>query len=52
MHNSPQLLHARDFLIIDAEDDIVFFETGLSGGRILINHGDFDAILVFHMQLA
>jgi len=44
-NQAPQLFHAFDLLLVDGQDDIMFFQSGFACGSILVHHGDFDAAL-------
>src|SRR5450631_2473802 len=44
--HAPQLLHTFDFLSIDAQDDVVLFDAGLSSRSVLVHHGHFHAALL------
>ncbi len=47
MDHAAQLLDALHIGTIHRKDDIMFLQPSFSGGRILIDHGHFHALLVF-----
>ena len=50
MDHTAQLGTAFDGSAVHAQDHVVLLETGFSGGRVLIDHGDFDAFFLFQFQ--
>ena len=48
----PQLGCALNSGPVQGQDDIVFFETGFAGRGVLIDHGDFRAVLFLELQLS
>ena len=49
---AAQLLHTLNLLIIDGQNDIMFFQSSFASGSILVNHRDFNAAFLFQMQRA
>src|SRR5215831_13067421 len=50
VNQAAQLLNALYLVPVDAHNYVVLFDSSLSSGSVLVNHSDFDALLVFQMQ--
>ena len=49
--HAAQLFHTFHLVAVEAENYVVLFDSGLAGGSVLIDQGDFDAVFFFQLQI-